>query len=300
MLETKFKVAFLLTVIAFAALPIMGILRGTSLTPLEDSSSRTESVAEPLEADAKEEPVGEDMVAIPSGPFLRGTTDGGFDEQPQRTIALSAFKIDRHEVTNYQYRQFVTATGHRKAGPPSRYAKSVGKMRGINQPVVYVSWDDAVEYCRWKGKRLPTEAEWEKAMRGGDGRLWPWGNLEQPNGANWGRVNDGHEVSARVGSFPADKSPYGVMDGAGNVMEWVDDWYAETYYRDSPEQDPPSPEYGTYRVMRGGAYTTTGHDVRITSRSKIVPDFRDETIGFRCAISDPKSTGKSDGSGGKN
>lgn len=254
MLETKFKVAFLLTVIAFAALPIMGILRGTSLTPLEDSSLQTESTPEPLEVDAKEDPIGEDMVAIPAGPFLRGTTDGGFDELPQRTIALDGFKIDRYEVTNYQYQQFVAATGHRKAGPPSRYAKSIGKMRGTNQPVVYVSWDDAGEYCRWKGKRLPTEAEWEKAMRGTDGRLWPWGDREQPNGANWARVNDGYDVSARVGSFSLDKSPYGVMDGAGNVMEWVEDWYAETYYQDSSQQNPRSPEYGTYRVLRGGLY----------------------------------------------
>lgn len=300
MLETKFKVAFLLTVLAFAALPVMGILRGTSLTPLEDSSPQTMSTPEPLEVNATEDPIGEDMVAIPAGPFLRGTADGGFDELPKRTITVDAFKIDRYEVTNHQYQQFVAATGHRKAGPPSRYAKSIGKMRGINQPVVYVSWDDAVEYCRWKGKRLPTEAEWEKAMRGTDGRLWPWGDREQPNGANWGRVNDGHDVSARVGSFPLDKSPYGVMDGAGNVMEWVEDWYAETYYQDSPDQNPPSPEYGTYRVLRGGAYTTTGHDLRITSRSKMVPDFRDETIGFRCAISGSKTAGKSDGTSGKN
>ena len=169
----------------------------------------------------------------------------------QRTISLETFSIDRYEVTNHQYQQFVLATGHRKAAPPSRYAKSVGKMRGPNQPVVYVSWDDANEYCRWKGKRLPTEAEWEKAMRGTDGRLWPWGNLEKPNGANWARVQDGHEVSARVGSFSTDKSPYGVMDGAGNVMEWVGDWYQEAYYKESPDKDPPSPEFGTYRVMRG-------------------------------------------------
>ena len=284
MLETKFKIAFLLVVLAFAALPIMGILRGTVLTPYEEGPSETEESA-PSESAANEEPVPEEMVTIPAGPFVRGTMSGGFDEQPQRTIHLDTFSIDRYEVTNHQYQQFVAATGHRKAAPPSRYAKSMGKMRSPNQPVVYVSWDDAVAYCRWKGKRLPTEAEWEKAMRGTDGRLWPWGNQEKPNGANWGRVQDGHDVSARVGTFPTDQSPYGVMDGAGNVMEWVADWYQEAYYKDSPDKDPPSPEFGIFRVMRGGGYTTTGGDLRITSRSKMVPDFRDETIGFRCAIS---------------
>ena len=285
MLETKFKIAFLLVVLAFAAIPIMGILRGTIMTPYEAVPEATEDTSSEPESAANEEPLPEEMVVIPSGPFVRGTTNGGFDEQPQRTIALETFSIDRYEVTNHQYQQFVLATGHRKAGPPSRYAKSISKMRGPNQPVVYVSWDDANEYCRWKGKRLPTEAEWEKAMRGTDARLWPWGNQEKPNGANWARVQDGHEVSARVGSFSTDKSPYGVMDGAGNVMEWVADWYQEAYYKEAPDKDPPSPEFGTFRVMRGGGYTTTGGDIRITSRSKMVPDFRDETIGFRCAIS---------------
>jgi formylglycine-generating enzyme required for sulfatase activity len=285
MLDTKFKLAFLFVVLAFAALPIMGILRGTVMTPYEEAPPAEEGSMPSSESVTNEEPISDEMVTIPAGPFVRGTLSGGFDEQPQRTIELQTFSIDRFEVTNHQYQQFVLATGHRKAGPPSRYAKSIGKMRGTNQPAVYVSWDDANEYCRWKGKRLPTEAEWEKAMRGTDGRLWPWGNQEKPNGANWARVQDGHDVSARVGSFPADTSPYGVMDGAGNVMEWVGDWYQEGYYKESPDKDPPSPEFGTFRVMRGGGYTTTGGDVRITSRSKMVPDFRDETIGFRCAIS---------------
>lgn len=286
MLETKFKVAFLLVVLAFAALPILGILRGTTLTPFEKAPPSTEeagpSEQEPMSHEA---PIQEEMVTIPAGPFLRGTTSGGFDEQPQRTIYLSAYSIDRYEVTNSQYQQFVLATGHRKAGPPSRYAKSIGKMRGVNQPAVYVSWDDAAEYCRWKGKRLPTEAEWEKAMRGTDGRLWPWGNQEKLSAANWARVQDGFEVTAPVGMFKEDSSPYGVMDGAGNVMEWVGDWYSEGYYKDSSDHDPQTPEYGTYRVLRGGTYSTTGGDLRVTSRSKMVPDFRDETIGFRCAIS---------------
>lgn len=285
MLETKFKVVFLFVVLACAAMPIVAILRGTTLTPFEEPIGSTDVAQPEQDSVANEAPVQEEMVTIPAGLFVRGTESGGFDEQPQRTIHLDAFSIDRYEVTNHQYQQFVLATGHRKPGLPARYAKSGGKVKGINQPVVYVSWDDAAEYCRWKGTRLPTEAEWEKAMRGNDGRLWPWGNKEQANGANWARVQDGHEVSAPVGSFQADKSAYGVMDGAGNVIEWVADWYDETYYKSSPEQNPPSPEYGTYRVLRGGGYTTTGGDVRITSRSKMMPDFRDETIGFRCAIS---------------
>ena len=293
MLETKFKVLFLLAVLAFAAIPIMGILRGTTLTPFEapsgDSTDSTPSGPLDSQQGSREEPVAEEMISIPAGPFIRGTDHGGFDERPQRTLVLSAFAIDRNEVTNFQYQQFVDATGHRKSGPPARYAKNMSKMLSINQPVVYVSWEDAEAYCHWKGKRLPTEAEWEKAMRGSDGRLWPWGNVEQPSGANWARVQDGHEVSAIVGTVLTDKSPYGVMDGAGNVMEWVADWYAERYFEEALEQNPPSPENGVFRVLRGGGYSTTGADIRITSRSKMVPDFRDETIGFRCAVSGSKS-----------
>lgn len=293
MLETKFKVAFLLAVLAFAALPIMGILRGTTTTPFEEApSDLVDGISTDATSTPHEAPVKEEMVRVPAGPFIRGTDVGGFDERPPREIVLDVFEIDKYEVTNHQYGEFSAATGHRKAGPPSRYAKNVGKMRGPNQPVVYVSWEDAQEYCRWKDKRLPTEAEWEKAMRGTDGRLWPWGTVEQPSGANWARVNDGYDATAPVGTFKLDTSPYGVMDGAGNVMEWVEDWYAEAYYRESPERNPPSPEHGVYRVLRGGGYTTTGGDFRITSRSKMVPDFREETIGFRCA-----RTIKNDGAG---
>ncbi len=211
MLETKFKVLFLLAVLAFAAIPITGILRGTTMTPFEAPPTDTidSTPSGPLNPDgvSREEPVPEEMVAIPAGPFIRGTDNGGFDERPRRTLVLGAFAIDRYEVTNFQYQQFVDATGHRKSGPPARYAKNMSKMLSINQPVVYVSWEDAETYCHWKGNRLPTEAEWEKAMRGSDGRLWPWGNVEQPNGANWARVQDGHEVSAIVGTFQTDKGP---------------------------------------------------------------------------------------------
>ena len=295
MLESKFKLVFLFVVLACAAMPIIAILRGTTMTPYEEpTSGATADVELVAESTPGEEPLASEMVTIAAGPFVRGTEHGGFDERPTRTIHLDEFSIDRFEVTNHQYQQFVVATGHRKPGLPSRYAKSGAKVRGMNQPIVYVSWDDAEAYCRWKGKRLPTEAEWEKAMRGTDGRLWPWGDTEQSDGANWARVNDGHEATARVGTFQLDKSPYGVMDGAGNVMEWVADWYDETYYKSSPDHNPPSPEYGTYRVLRGGSYTTTGGDVRITSQSKMMQDFRDETIGFRCASSSNPSREKGD------
>ena len=178
MLETKFKVAFLLAILAFAALPIMGILRGTTTTPFEEppaqsgDPSRTASVSD-------EAPVKEEMMHIPGGLFLRGTDAGGFDEQPPREIYLTAFEIDKYEVTNHQYAQFAAATGHRKGRSSVTVCQEYGTMRGPNQPVVYISWDDAQAYCRWKGKRLPTEAEWEKAMRGTDGRLWPWGTDEK-------------------------------------------------------------------------------------------------------------------------
>jgi formylglycine-generating enzyme required for sulfatase activity len=284
MLETRFKIALLVTVAIFASFPIMGILRGTSLPPVEpDLPQVPDAAIHPATDDSP--PVAEIMVAIPAGPFTRGTTAGGFDEQPVRSVHLDAYSIDKYEVTNHQYATFVAATGHRKAGPPSRYAKNMARMRGVNQPVVYVSWADADAYCRWKGKRLPTEAEWEKAMRGTDARLWPWGNDADPLASNWAVARDGYDVTAPVGSFKRDVSPFGVADGAGNVLEWAADWYGEDVYRDAGGANPKGPEFGTFKVLRGGGYTTSGTDVRVTSRSKMVPDFRDETIGFRCAVS---------------
>lgn len=290
MLETKFKIALLLAVLFLTSLPVMGILRGTSPPPEQPGPPALEespSVATG-EPSSSEEPVKEEMVFIAAGPFVRGTKMGGYDEQPERSIFLDAFSIDRFEVTNHQYGTFVTVTGHRKAAPPSRYAKNLSRMRGINQPATYVSWEDASDYCRWEGKRLPTEAEWEKAMRGVDGRLWPWGNEPDPLASNWGSAKDGFEATAPVGFFRRDVSPFGVADGGGNVMEWVADWYGEDAYRDPVGQNPKGPDHGVFRVLRGGGYTTQGTDIRITSRSRMVPDFRDETIGFRCAISGSK------------
>ena len=297
MLETRFKIIFLVVVLFAASLPLIAILRGTISTPFEAEPPHGEENSgwPSAEPEVVEEPIAEELIPIPAGPFVRGTNGGGFDERPERTIYLDGFFIDRYEVTNAQYAAFVKATGHRKSGPPSRYAKNTARMRGVNQPVVYVSWEDAKAYSEWRGRRLPTEAEWEKAMRGTDGRLWPWGNVEIQDGANWARVDDGFEVAAPVGQVRSDVSPYGVMDGAGNVMEWVDDWYQENAYAGSLERNPASPEYGTYKVLRGGGYTSSGSDLRITTRSKMMLDFRDETIGFRCAQSGAGNGGSQGG-----
>lgn len=231
-------------------------------------------------------PIPEEMVHVPAGEFVLGTNSGGYNERPQIVVHLAEFWIDKYEVTNHHYMEFVKATGHRNPGPPSRYARKFVHLRGPNQPVTYVSWEDADAYCRWKGKRLPTELEWEKAMRGPDGRLWPWGDDLFPGAANLGGDEDGYEYTAPVGTFTTDQSVYGVFDGAGNLMEWVNDWYVEDRYRiirAGTEQMRDREK--TYKTLRGEGYTSRGADLRITQRSFMVPDFRDETIGFRCATS---------------
>jgi len=268
----------------------MGILRGTDPPPSAPEEEMGGSLDSPRDFTkterALEEIVKEEMVFIPAGEFVRGTNDGGYNERPEGVMYVEGFWIDKNEVTNHHYLEFVEATGHRKPGPPSRYARKLVHLRGPNQPVTYVSWDDAFSYCQWKGKRLPTEAEWEKAIRGEDGRTWPWGEKVEGHPANFGGANDGFDYSAPVGSFPLDQSVYGVYDGAGNLMEWVDNWYVENLYRPSKVGNHQDRTSRTYKTLRGGGYESRGIDLRITNRMFMVPGFRDETIGFRCAKSD--------------
>ena len=150
MLETRFKIIFLVVVLFAASLPLIAILRGTISTPFEAEPPHGEenSGRPSAEPSVVEEPIAEELIPIPAGPFVRGTNGGGFDERPERTIYLDGFLIDRYEVTNAQYAAFVKATGHRKSGPPSRYAKNTARMRGVNQPAVYVSWEDATGLLR--------------------------------------------------------------------------------------------------------------------------------------------------------
>lgn len=292
-MEGRFKIIFLVAVLFLTSLPVIGILKGTDRPPsLPNDSSIPASPMVDGGSVPQVENVDlaslEKMVKVPSGEFILGSNEGGFNEKPAHVETLNTYWIDKYEVTNHQYQEFIEATGHRQPGPPSRYARKFESLRGPSQPVTYVSWPDAQAFCQWKGKRLPTEKEWEKAIRGPDGRTWPWGNGIEGYPANLGGEDDGFEVTAPVGSFPQDQSVYGVYDGAGNLMEWVADWYVEDLYKpgraSSLSDEKPA---STYKTMRGGGYTSRGIDLRITNRSFMVPDFRDETIGFRCASSEP-------------
>jgi formylglycine-generating enzyme required for sulfatase activity len=225
----------------------------------------------------------EDMVQIPEGWFLMGSPEGegDSDEHPQHKVWVDTFRIDKCEVTNAQYEKFMKATGY---GAP-RYWND-DRLNKPNQPVVGVSWDDAVAYAKWAGKRLPTEAEWEKAARGGlVGKRYPWGDDISHDNANFsgtgGRDRWGYYQTSPVGSFPP--NGYGLYDMAGNVWEWVTDWYDKDYYRNSPERNPKGPNTGDRRVLRGGGWFDDTGDLRCADRYLDEPSNTYYLIGFRCA-----------------
>jgi formylglycine-generating enzyme required for sulfatase activity/predicted Ser/Thr protein kinase len=228
------------------------------------------------------------MVYVPAGEFLMGSTDADSsaadDEKPQHTVTLDAFWIDRTEVTNAQYRRCVEAGACQEPGCWDNDA-----YNAPDQPVVCVSRDDAQAYAAWVGGRLPTEAEWEKAARGSDGRVYPWGN-EAPDckRANyWGKDGSCVGHTAVVGSYPTGASPYGALDMAGNVWEWVNDWYDSDYYANSPTNNPKGPDSGDFKVLRGGSWDGTPIDVRAAHRSVGSPSGRNDLVGFRCAAGSP-------------
>jgi eukaryotic-like serine/threonine-protein kinase len=225
------------------------------------------------------------LLYVPAGEFTMGSENGFDDERPAHPVYLDEFWIDQTEVTVQMYALCVKA-GKCKA-PVSkgsfRYSNYYGNPQFESYPVIHIDWKMAKTYCEWAGRRLPTEAEWEKAARGEQALTYPWGN-EEPNKHLLNFNKEMGDVTA-VGSYPNGASPYGVLDMAGNAWEWVADWYSETYYASSPASNPRGRNSGQERVLRGGAWLNDFTMVRSSNRNSGVPDDACVSCGFRCAVS---------------
>jgi len=248
-----------------------------------------------------------EMVRVPAGYFVMGSDEGRADERPVHQGYLEEYLIDRFEVNNAQFAAFLNeadgnanAEGHlfldeRDPDVQIRHSnKGYAPVPNTEErPVAEVSWYGARAYCNWAKMRLPTEAMWEKAARGIDGRAYPWGDRIDRKRANYGRDDccrgddsDGFFYSAPVGSYPAGISAYGAYDMGGNVWEWVVDWYGEDYYSLSPERDPQGPHRGITRVLRGGSMSSDPYRLRTTDRSGLPPSSTYVIVGFRCAATE--------------
>ncbi|MCB9100677.1 MAG: SUMF1/EgtB/PvdO family nonheme iron enzyme [Anaerolineales bacterium] len=270
---------------------------GWTLRPLDILIWRLDApITQP--AEAKDEPVPvtpitEAMEPIPATSFTMGSPPGlgENDEQPAHAVSLSAFEIDRTEVTVGQYWQCIEAG---VCAPPTSDASTtevnyLNDPAYDNYPMVNIPWTEANNYCHWYGKRLPTEAEWELAA-GWDSRkqakyLWPWGNDPAAGKPNIGETSVGQ--AAPVGSFPDDISPAGLLDMGGNVSEWVFDWYKADYYRIADDTNPIGPSQrrgeGTGRVVRGGSFSDPIDEARAANRRNQAEEYGNPTVGFRCA-----------------
>lgn len=276
-------------------------------SPPATLAATEELPSEPERGEAWQSPVdGMTLLFVPADDFPMGSLpdfEGAEpDERPQRRVELDAFWIDETEVTWEMYERCVEAGGCPR--PPA------GRPKGINtrHPVSGINWDAASSYCRWVGRRLPTEAEWEMAARGEDGRRYPWGWIGAPESSGGVRLNycdsncpypyadastdDGFATTAPVGSLPAGASPFGALDMGGNVWEWTADWYRSDYYESAPASNPEGPSSGIGRVIRGGSWLESAWQgvvlsSRASNRSWLNPERGRPDLGFRCALSAP-------------
>ena len=261
--------------------------RPTRTVTMEPSSTPTWTGTEIIEAtlttlpgfiaDEKAVP----MAYVPAGVFLMGNDRGSADEQPSHAVNVDAFYMDRYEVTNGLYKACVDA----------RVCQSVRKNSATRDhyyddriytrfPVLFVDWNMAQTYCEWRGARLPSEAEWEIAARGASNGTYPWGEDLDCNLANYGNCL-GDTSGTTI--YDLGESRFGINNMAGNVWEWVSDWYSETYYRSSPQDNPQGPDTGTEKVVRGGSWKDNFAELRSTNREAERPFYSSNAIGFRCA-----------------
>lgn len=286
------------TTVLSCLLPLASSLIVWSVAHANHESSAQPPLWTPLDGAerlaAMETPEG--MVTVPAGWFLMGSDlkldrAAGPQELPQHRVFLDLFEIDIYEVSNVDYLRFVLATG---MDWPKFWRENPFPEKAALHPVINVSWNEADAYCRWAGKRLPTEAEWEKAARGEDGRLFPWGN--EP--AGWIKSNIAHPGSKRgfkypplanVNRYDRGVSPYGVHQMAGNVSEWVSDWFDPEYYRREENRNPTGPRQGEDKVFRGGSWNEDPEVARSAGRNAGAPDRRSYLTGFRCARSKESS-----------
>jgi serine/threonine-protein kinase len=257
------------------------------------------------------------MVYVPAGTFWMGSTsaeieeavaacvaDGGSGDQcrrgygaegPRHEIYLNAFWVDRTEVTNAQFRECVVAGVCEEPTTCDWGSPTYNDDSKANHPVVCVDWSDARTYCQWAGKRLPTEAEWEKAARGTERLIYPWGDTFDGRLVNFCDLNcefdrknedwdDGYAGTAPVGSYADGESPYGAWDMAGNAWEWVRDWYGSNYYYVSPSSNPLGLDTGMFKVARGGSWYGLWYYTRTATRRGHDPSDRGSIFGFRCTV----------------